>query len=35
MPQGRYAISQKKRERIEEGSGWLETIELMRKVRHR
>jgi transposase len=30
-----YSISQKKRKRIEEGFGWLKTIALMRKVRHR
>jgi len=30
-----YAISQKKRMRIEESFGWLKTIALMRKVRHR
>jgi transposase len=30
-----YAISQKKRKRIEECFGWLKTIALMRKVRHR
>ena len=30
-----YAISQKKRKRIEECFGWLKTIPLMRKVRHR
>jgi transposase len=30
-----YAISQKKRNRIEESFGWLKTIALMRKVRHR
>lgn len=30
-----YAISQWKRKRIEEGFGWLKTIALMRKVRHR
>jgi transposase len=32
---GGYAISQKKRKRIEECFGWLKTIALMRKVRHR
>jgi len=32
---GGYAISQKKRKRIEESFGWLKTIALMRKVRHR
>jgi transposase len=30
-----YTISQKKRKRIEESFGWLKTIALMRKVRHR
>jgi transposase len=30
-----YAISQKKRKRIEECFGWLKTIALIRKVRHR
>jgi transposase len=30
-----YAISQRKRKRIEESFGWLKTIALMRKVRHR
>ena len=30
-----YQISQKKRKRIEECFGWLKTIALMRKVRHR
>ena len=30
-----YKISQKKRKRIEESFGWLKTIALMRKVRHR
>lgn len=30
-----YAISQEKRKRIEESFGWLKTIALMRKVRHR
>jgi len=30
-----YAVSQKKRKRIEESFGWLKTIALMRKVRHR
>jgi transposase len=33
-PEG-YAISPKKRKRIEESFGWLKTIALMRKVRHR
>jgi transposase len=30
-----YVVSQKKRKRIEECFGWLKTIALMRKVRHR
>jgi hypothetical protein len=30
-----YAISQKKRKRIEEGFGWLKTLALIRKVCHR
>jgi hypothetical protein len=30
-----YTLSQKKRKRIEECFGWLKTIALMRKVRHR
>jgi transposase len=30
-----YDVSQKKRKRIEESFGWLKTIALMRKVRHR
>jgi Transposase DDE domain len=30
-----YAFSQRKRKRIEECFGWLKTIALMRKVRHR
>jgi hypothetical protein len=30
-----YAISQRKRKRIEECFGWLKAIALMRKVRHR
>jgi transposase len=30
-----YAMSQKKRQRIEECFGWLKTIALLRKVRHR
>jgi len=30
-----YAISQRKRKRIEECFGWLKTIALMRKLRHR
>src|SRR5256884_913061 len=30
-----YAISEKKRKRIEECFGWLKTIALLRKVRHR
>ena len=33
--QAGYGISQKKRTRIEESFGWLKTIALMRKVRHR
>jgi hypothetical protein len=33
--QGGYAISQTKRKRIEECFGWLKTIALLRKVRHR
>ena len=33
--QGGYVISQKKRKRIEECFGWLKTIALLRKVRHR
>ena len=33
--QGGYGISQKKRKRIEECFGWLKTIALLRKVRHR
>jgi transposase len=32
---GGYGVSQKKRKRIEESFGWLKTIALMRKVRHR
>jgi transposase len=32
---GGYDVSQKKRKRIEECFGWLKTIALMRKVRHR
>jgi IS5 family transposase len=32
---GGYAISQKKRKRIEECFGWLKTVALLRKVRHR
>jgi transposase len=32
---GGYAVSQRKRKRIEESFGWLKTIALMRKVRHR
>jgi hypothetical protein len=31
----RYRLSQKKRKRIEECFGWLKTIALLRKVRHR
>jgi len=30
-----YALSQKKRKRIEESFGWLKTVALLRKVRHR
>jgi hypothetical protein len=30
-----YTISQRKRKRIEECFGWLKTIALMRKLRHR
>jgi IS5 family transposase len=30
-----YRISQRKRKRIEECFGWLKTIALLRKVRHR
>jgi hypothetical protein len=30
-----YAVSQRKRKRIEECFGWLRTIALLRKVRHR
>jgi transposase len=30
-----YAVSQKKRKRVEECFGWLKTIALMRKARHR
>jgi hypothetical protein len=30
-----YGISQKKRKRMEECFGWLKTIALLRKVRHR
>ena len=33
--QAGYGISQKKRKRIEECFGWLKTIALLRKVRHR
>jgi len=29
------AVSQRLRERIEEGFGWMKTIRLMRKTRHR
>jgi len=32
---GGYVISQRKRKRIEKSFGWLKTIALMRKVRHR
>ena len=34
-PHAGYAISQRKRKRIEECFGWLKTIALMRKVRYR
>jgi len=30
-----YRVSQRKRKRIEECFGWLKTIALLRKVRHR
>jgi hypothetical protein len=30
-----YAVSQVKRKRIEEIFGWLKTVALMRKLRHR
>ena len=30
-----YAVSQRKRKRIEECFGWMKTIALVRKVRHR
>jgi Transposase DDE domain len=30
-----YSVSQRKRKRIEECFGWLKTIALMRKLRHR
>jgi IS5 family transposase len=30
-----YAVSQRKRKRVEECFGWLKTIALLRKVRHR
>jgi IS5 family transposase len=30
-----YAISERKRKRIEECFGWLKTIALLRKIRHR
>jgi transposase len=33
--QAGYAVSQRKRKRIEECFGWLKTIALMRKLRHR
>lgn len=32
---GGYAVSQVKRKRIEEIFGWLKTVALMRKLRHR
>jgi hypothetical protein len=30
-----YAVSQKKRKRIEEVFGWMKTVGMMRKTRHR
>ncbi len=30
-----YSVSQKKRKRIEEVFGWMKTVGLMRKTRHR
>jgi hypothetical protein len=30
-----YAVSQKRRKRVEEIFGWLKTVALMRKTRHR
>ena len=30
-----YAVSQRKRKRVEEIFGWVKTVGLMRKVRHR
>ncbi len=30
-----YAVSQRKRKRIEEVFGWMKTVGLMRKTRHR
>ena len=30
-----YAVSQQKRKRIEEPFGWMKTIGIMRKTRHR
>ena len=30
-----YALSQRKRKRIEECFGWLKTVALLRKLRHR
>ena len=30
-----YAVSQRRRKRIEECFGWLKTVALLRKVRHR
>ena len=30
-----YAVSQRKRKRVEEIFGWMKTLGLMRKVRHR
>jgi hypothetical protein len=35
MRHGGYVVSQRTRKRIEECFGWLKTIALMRKVRHR
>jgi hypothetical protein len=30
-----YAVSQRKRKRVEEAFGWMKTIGLLRKLRHR
>jgi hypothetical protein len=30
-----YAVSQRKRKRVEEVFGWMKTVGLLRKVRHR